>query len=59
MMTICGRQIRLIVITIIPRICVSELEHSDGLLVWISIGIDATANRDSNVSYAAYLAADG
>ena len=32
---------------------------TDGLLVWISIGIDATANRDSNVSYAAYLVADG
>ena len=31
----------------------------DGFLIWISIGIDATANRDSNINYAAYLAADG
>jgi hypothetical protein len=27
--------------------------------MWISIGIDLTINRNSNVSYAAYLAADG
>lgn len=27
--------------------------------MWISIGIDATADRNSNVSYVAYLAADG
>ncbi|OCK85613.1 aromatic compound dioxygenase [Lepidopterella palustris CBS 459.81] len=32
---------------------------TDGLLMWISIGIDSAANRTSNVSYAAYLAADG
>ncbi|KAF2492851.1 putative GPI anchored dioxygenase [Lophium mytilinum] len=32
---------------------------TDGLLMWISVGIDPTVNRNSNVSYAAYLAADG
>ena len=32
---------------------------TDGLLMWTSIGIDTAANRDSNVNYAAYLAADG
>lgn len=32
---------------------------TDSLLMWISIGIYAIANRDSNVSYAAYLAVDG
>ena len=31
----------------------------DGFLIWISIGIDVTANRNSNINHAAYLAADG
>ncbi|KAK0644923.1 hypothetical protein DIS24_g8386 [Lasiodiplodia hormozganensis] len=32
---------------------------TDGLLAWISIGIDVNADRDSNATAAAYLAADG
>ncbi|KAK7721749.1 hypothetical protein SLS57_005098 [Botryosphaeria dothidea] len=32
---------------------------TDGILAWISIGIDVNADRDSNATAAAYLAADG
>ena len=32
---------------------------TDGLLTWISIGIDPTANYTDNASYAAYWDADG
>ncbi|OJD34363.1 aromatic compound dioxygenase [Diplodia corticola] len=32
---------------------------TDGLLAWISIGIDVTADRDSNATAAAYLDASG
>ncbi|KAL1868365.1 hypothetical protein Plec18167_008290 [Paecilomyces lecythidis] len=32
---------------------------TDGLLAWISIGIDPSADRDSNATAAAYWAADG
>lgn len=32
---------------------------TDGILAWISIGVDTTANRSANVSVAAYYAADG
>ncbi|OCL13289.1 aromatic compound dioxygenase [Glonium stellatum] len=42
-----------------PEFVYLSEDITDGLLMWISIGIDATANRSANVSYAAYLAADG
>jgi hypothetical protein len=44
---------------LVQYIYLNPLDISQGILAWIEIGIDPTANHSSSATYAAYLAADG
>lgn len=44
---------------LVQYIYLNPLDISQGILAWIEIGIDPSANHSASANYAAYLAADG